>query len=155
MGHFETSEAKRMSTHPSACTVGSINHVGIVVSDVEEALTLYQALFDSPQTEIFEPDFLPLRAAIIVQGETHIELLQPTDPDSAIGQFIARYGEGLHHVAFNVSNVDNKVHELKTLGIRMVDQEPRRGLTGRIAFIHPNATRGALIELVQPLEDQV
>ena len=141
-----------MPAEPPVCTVSTMNHVGIAVSDIEEALKMYQALFDSPETEILEPDFLPLRAAIIVQGDTHIELLEPTDPDSTIGRFIARHGEGLHHIALNVDNVDAKVAQLMDLGIEMLDQEPRRGLTGRIAFIHPDATRGALIELVQPPE---
>ena len=141
-----------MPAEPPVCTVSTMNHVGIAVSDIEEALKMYQALFDSPETEILEPDFLPLRAAIIVQGDTHIELLEPTDPDSTIGRFIARHGEGLHHIALNVDNVDAKVAQLMDLGIEMLDQEPRRGLTGRIAFIHPRSTRGALIELVQPPE---
>jgi methylmalonyl-CoA/ethylmalonyl-CoA epimerase len=141
-----------MSAETPACTVSNVNHVGIAVSNIEEALKTYQALFGSPDTEILEPDFLPLRAAIIVQGDTHIELLQPTDPDSTIGRFIARHGEGLHHFALNVDNVAAKVEQLKASGIQMVDQEPRRGLTGSIAFIHPDSTHGALIELVQPPE---
>lgn len=141
-----------MTNESPACTVSTMNHVGIAVSDIDAALKLYQALFDSPDTEILEPDFLPLRAAIIVQGDTHIELLQPTDPDSAIGRFIASHGEGLHHIALNVDNVAAKVEQLKALGIQMVDEEPRRGLTGSIAFVHPDSTRGALIELVQPPE---
>ncbi|MBM3939916.1 MAG: methylmalonyl-CoA epimerase [SAR202 cluster bacterium] len=139
-----------MPESKSACTVGYANHVGIAVTNVREALLLYQTLFDSPETSIIEAPLLGIRAAIIVQGETHIELLEPTDPAGAIGRFIAEHGEGLHHLAFNVNNVDKKVEELKALGIRMIDQVPRQGLTGRIAFIHPSATRGSLIELVQP-----
>ncbi len=138
-----------MSTQTS-CTAGAMNHIGIAVTDIESALAMYQALFDSPETEILEPDFLPLRAAIIVQGETHIELLQPTDADGDLARFIARHGEGLHHVALNVDDIDAKVEQLKAKGIEMIDQVPRRGLTGRIAFIQPSSTRGALIELVQP-----
>lgn len=139
-----------MITQDTPCTVGHVNHVGIAVSSVAQALRLYRTLFDSPETAIIEAPALGVRAAIIVQGETHVELLEPVDPDGAIGRFIRDHGEGLHHVAFNVDNVDAKVKQLQAMGIRMLDQVPRQGLTGRIAFIHPSATRGSLIELVQP-----
>lgn len=134
----------------SNCTVGSVNHIGIAVSDLEAVLGLYQTLFDSPATSITDAPEMGLRAAIIIQGETHIELLQSTTHDNAIGKFLATHGEGLHHVAFNVDNVDNKVAQLKSIGVDMIDDVPRKGLTGRIAFIHPKSTHGALIELVQP-----
>ena len=132
------------------CAVGAVNHVGVAVRDLDAALRLYRTLFDSPDTQVLEPNFLPLRAAVIVQGETHIELLEPTDPDSDLGRFIARRGEGLHHLALNVDDVDAKLEQLKALGVAMIDQTPRQGLTGRIAFIQPSETYGALIELVQP-----
>jgi methylmalonyl-CoA epimerase len=127
-----------------------MNHVGIAVSNLEEGIALYQALFDSPETSITEAPEMGLRAAIIIQGATHIELLQSTQAGNAIGKFLTTHGEGLHHIAFNVENVDEKVAQLKKKGIDMIDDVPRQGLTGRIAFIHPKATLGALIELVQP-----
>ncbi len=140
-----------MNTPP--CVVGSVNHVGVAVRNIEATLRLYRALFDSPETRVLEPDFLPLRIAIIVQGETHIELLEPTDPDSDLARFIAKRGEGLHHLALNVDDVDAKVEQLKELGVQMIDQMPRQGVTGRIAFIQPSETYGALIELVQPFAE--
>ena len=134
----------------NSCTVGSVNHIGIALSALEAALGLDQTLFDSPATRITDAPQMGLRAAIIIQGDTHIELLQSTTHDNAIGKFLATRGEGLHHIAFNVDNVDNKVSQLKSIGVNMIDDVPRQGLTGRIAFIHPQSTHGALIELVQP-----
>ena len=139
--------------NPPPCAVGAVNHVGIAVRNVEATLRLYQTLFDSPETRVIEPDFLPLRIAIIVQGETHIELLEPTDPDSDLARFIDKRGEGLHHLALNVDDVDAKVEQLKALGVEMIDETPRRGVTGRIAFIRPSETHGALIELVEPFAE--
>ena len=134
------------------CIVGSINHIGIAVTNLEEALLLYQNLFDSPDTEIIEPDFMPIRAAIIEQGDTHIELLEPLDQESEIGKFIAKRGEGLHHIAFSVSNLDSKIKQLESFGVNMIDTKPRQGITGQIAFLHPASTRGTLIELVEPTD---
>ena len=139
-----------MSTDTSACTVGHLNHVGIAVREIEPVLELYRTLFDAPETQILEDPSRGLRAAIIVQGETHIELIQATRPDNAIGEFVAKRGEGLHHIAFNVDDIDAKLEELKAKGIKLTDEVARQGFTGRIAFIHPSSAHGALIELVQP-----
>ena len=141
-----------MSSGTPPCTVGHVNHVGIAVRSLEPVLALYQALFDSPETAILETDLFPLRVAIIEQGETHIELLEPTEADSPIGRFIDRHGEGLHHLALNVGDIDAKVEQLKEKGIVMLDDAPRQGMTGRIAFISPAETYGSLIELVQPFK---
>ena len=140
-----------MLNQAHTCIVGSLNHIGIAVTDLEQALLLYQTLFDSPSAEIIEPDFIPIRAAVIKQGDTHIELLEPLDSKSEIGKFISKRGEGLHHVAFDVSNLDAKIKQLKSLGISMIDEKARMGITGQIAFIHPSSTRGTLIELVETL----
>ena len=141
-----------MSNGTPPCTVGYVNHVGIAVRNLEAVLALYQTLFDSPETAILETDLFPLRVAIIEQGETHIELLEPTEADSPIGRFIDRHGEGLHHLALNVDDIDAKVAQLKEKGIVMLDDAPRLGMTGRIAFISPAETYGSLIELVQPFK---
>ena len=95
---------------------------------------------------------MPIRAAIIEQGDTHIELLEPLDQESEIGKFIAKRGEGLHHIAFSVSNLDSKIKQLESFGVNMIDTKPRQGITGQIAFLHPASTRGTLIELVEPTD---
>ena len=82
-------------------------------------------------------------------GQTRLELLEPLDPDTAIGRFLARRGEGLHHLAFHVENIEEKLESLKAHGFELVDLQPRPGITGLIAFIHPRSVHGVLTELVQ------
>ncbi|MEX2598777.1 MAG: VOC family protein, partial [Dehalococcoidia bacterium] len=107
-------------------------------------------LFDSPAPRLVTSEEMGLRAAFIEQGETHIELLESLRPDTAIAKFIEKYGEGIHHMAFTVGDVDAKVKQLLEAGIPMLDQVPREGLGGRIAFAHPSATHGVLIEIITP-----
>ncbi len=138
-----------MTTDPSACMVSHLDHVGIAVTDVEAAVALFQKLLDAPETPVIEAPERGLRAAIVAQGETRLEFLQSTDPDNAIGRHIAKRGEGLHHIAFRVDDIQAKVSQLKEAGVPMIDQEPRPGLTGIVAFLQPQATRHVLVELVQ------
>lgn len=128
--------------------VGAINHIGIATSDLEASLKQYRELFDAPEAEIIKSVEQGLRAAFIHQGETHIELLEPLRADTPIGRFIERHGEGIHHMAFTVADVDAKAKELEELGIPIIDG-PREGLRGRIAFSHPSATHGVLVEIVR------
>jgi len=129
--------------------VGAVNHIGIATTDIEASLRQYRELFDAPETEIIRNVEQGLLAAFIEQGETHIEILEPLRADTAIGRFIERHGEGIHHIAFTVDDVDAKAKELADLGIPIIDG-PREGLRGRIAFSHPSATHGVLIEIVRP-----
>lgn len=138
-----------MTLQSARTTVGALNHIGIAVVSIEESLRQFQELFDSPEAEILEDHGRGIRGAFIEQGETHIELLESMRPDSVIGVFIDNYGEGIHHMAFTVGDVDKKVTELQSIGIPIA-QPPRLGLRGRISFIHPRATHGVLIELVRP-----
>ena len=131
--------------------VGALNHIGIATSDLEASLRQYSELFDSPAADIIRNDEAGVRAAFIEQGETHIELLEPLRSGTTIARFIETHGEGIHHMAFTVDDVDAKVAELIALGISIIDG-PRKGFSGRIAFSHPSATRGVLIEIVQPSE---
>lgn len=129
--------------------VGSINHIGIATSDLKASLKQYQDLFQAPEAEIIKNVEHGLLAAFIEVGETHIELLEPLRADTVIGRFIDRYGEGIHHMAFSVEDVEAKARELEQMGIPIIDG-PRDGLRGRIAFSHPSATHGVLIEIVKP-----
>ena len=134
--------------------VGALNHIGIAVANLAESLKQYQELFDSPDpSHILEDHDRGIRGAFIEQGETHIELLEPLRADSVIGKFIDNHGEGIHHMAFTVNDVDAKVEELKALGIPILDG-PRPGLRGRIAFVHPKTVHGVLVELVLPPHDE-
>lgn len=132
--------------------VGAINHIGVATADIKASMKQFRELFDAPETEIIKSLEHGLLAAFIRQGETHIELLQPLRADTTIGRFIDRHGEGIHHMAFTVEDIDAKAKELEALGIPIIDG-PRDGLRGRIAFSHPSSTHGVLIEIVRPPED--
>ena len=134
-------------------TVGALNHVGIACVDLEQSIRQFRELYGSPEARILENLELGIRAAFLEQGETHIELLQPLRADTTIGRFIDRHGEGIHHMAFTVGDVDAKVAELLSLGIPIIDG-PRQGFAGRIAFSDPKATHGVLVELVTPAQEQ-
>ncbi|MCH7655847.1 MAG: VOC family protein [Chloroflexi bacterium] len=127
--------------------VGSLNHIGIAVVSIERSLKQFQDLFGSPDAEILRSDERGLRACFIEQGETHIELLEPLRADTVIGRFIDEHGEGIHHLAFTVADLDAKAAELTGLAIPIIDG-PREGFRTRIAFADSAATHGVLIELV-------
>ena len=129
--------------------VGTLNHIGLAVVSIEESLKQFREMFDAPDAEILRSDERGIRACFIEQGETHIELLEPLRPDTVIGRFLDQHGEGIHHLAFTVSDLDAKAEELQQLGIPVIDG-PREGFRGRIAFLLPSATHGVLIELVKP-----
>ena len=131
------------------CTVNYIDHVGIAVKDIEAALKFFGQVFDTPPAEVEELADQGVRATLIQVGQTRLELLEPLTPESAVGRFIERRGEGLHHLALNVSDIGGKLRTLENRGIRLVDKEPREGLSGTIAFIHPASVFGVLTELVE------
>ncbi len=131
------------------CTVNYIDHVGVAVKDIDAALKLFQQVFGTPPSPVEEMADQGVRATLIQIGETRLELLEPLSEDSAVGRFIQRRGEGLHHLALNVDDIAGKLQVLDSLGLRLIDQEPREGLSGTIAFVHPSAVFGVLTELVE------
>ncbi len=137
----------RQSAAP--CAVNHVDHVGIAVNDIAAALQLFQDLFAAPPSEVVELADQGVRAALIEIGQTRLELLEPLSPETAVGRFIQRRGEGLHHLALNVDDIAGKLRALGDSGIRLVDTEPREGLSGTIAFLHPAAIFGVLTELVE------
>ncbi len=133
----------------SACTVNYIDHVGVAVRDIQAALKLYQEVFGAPDAEVQELADQGVRATLVQVGQTRLELLEPLTPESPVGRFISQRGEGLHHLAFNVSDVAGKLQALEARDFRLIDREPREGLSGTIAFIHPRSVFGVLTELVE------
>ena len=133
------------------CTVNHIDHVGIAVKDIEAALEFFRQVFGTPPAQVEELADQGVRATLIQVGQTRLELLEPLTPESAVGRFIERRGEGLHHLALNVSDISGKLKTLEDRGIRLVDKEPREGLSGTIAFIHPASVFGVLTELVESI----
>ena len=95
-----------------------------------------------------------VEAALLGIGDSHVELLSPTDPESAVGRFIERGGPGLHHVAYQTGDIDAALEKARSAGLQLIDEEPRTGIrNSRVAFVHPKSTGGVLTELVQPAEE--
>ena len=138
-----------MTLSSSNTRVGALNHIGLAVVSIEESLKQFYDLLDSPEARILVNEEHGVRGAFIEQGETHIELLEPLRADSVIGKYLDKHGEGIHHMAFTVNDVDAKVSELQALSIPIITG-PREGFTGRIAFADPAKMHGVLIELVTP-----
>ena len=129
------------------CTVNHFDHVGVAVKDIETALAFFRKVFDVPDAEIVLMEDQGVRACLIEVGQTRLELLEPTGPESGVGRFIERRGEGLHHLALNVTDISGKLRTLQTLGVDLIDRSPREGLSGTIAFVHPRSVFGVLTEL--------
>ena len=134
---------------PEVCAVNYVDHVGIAVSDIRAALNFFGANFGTPDAAVVDLDDQGVRACLIEVGETRLELLQPLSPESAVGRFIARRGEGLHHLALNVDDIAGKLRILSANGLSLIDAEPRHGLSGTIGFVHPRSVFGVLTELVE------
>ena len=131
------------------CTVNYFDHVGVAVKDIKAALDFFKKVFDVPDADVVLMEDQGVRACLIEVGQTRLELLEPTGPESGVGRFIERRGEGLHHLALNVTDISGKVQTLQTLGVDLIDQAPREGLSGTIAFVHPSSVFGVLTELVE------
>ena len=132
-----------------ACTVDYVDHVGVVVRDMEEALAFFHGIFGLQRPEVTDMEDQGVRAALVEIGQTRLELLQPLGADTPVGRFLERRGEGLHHLALNVKDVSMGLETLKAKGLEVIDHTPREGLSGLIAFIHPRSVHGVLTELVQ------
>jgi len=132
--------------------IEKIHHIGIAVHDLDRALTFYR---DTLGLHVHAQDTVHdqgVTAALLTIGESEIELLQPLSPDSPVGKFLERKGEGLHHICFQTPDVDAELDDLKRKDVPLVDQKPRRGLAGMICFLHPKASRGVLVELATPMD---
>jgi methylmalonyl-CoA/ethylmalonyl-CoA epimerase len=130
-----------------------IDHVGLAVSDLERATALYEGAFGMPIAHRETVESQGVEALLLEVGEGHVELLRPLGPETVVGRFIAKRGEGLHHVAYRVENIDASLARLKEAGVELIDSQARVGIWGsRVAFLHPRATGGTLTELVEPVE---
>jgi methylmalonyl-CoA epimerase len=127
-----------------------IYHLGYAVEDLEATADFYRTHFDAQPGEPETIEEQGIVATMFQVGESNIELLQPTRPDSPVGKFLAKNGEGFHHVAFAVEDLEKALAELKSGGVELIDEEPRIGAGGmRMAFIHPKGAFGVLTELVE------
>lgn len=131
--------------------ISKIEHLGIAVKNIEEALPYYENVLGLKCYNIETVEDQKVRTAFLMVGETKIELLEPTSEDSTIAKFIENKGAGVHHVAFAVEDgVASALAECDAAGIRLIDKAPRKGAEGlNIAFLHPKATQGVLTELCE------
>lgn len=128
-----------------------IDHVGVAVEEIEPALELYRDTLELvlAHREVVEEQ--GVEAVLLDVGENHVELLAPLGADTPVGKFLARQGPGLHHVAYQVDDIDDTLEKLRRAGLRLIDEQPRAGIRGsRVAFLHPRATAGVLTEIVEP-----
>jgi len=132
--------------------ISKIHHIAIAVRSLDEALRFYRDTLGLPVHKQAVVEEQGVKAALLTIGESEIELLEPLGPETAVGRFVERRGEGLHHVCFQTDDIDQELDGLKARGTELIDQQPRMGLAGRICFLHPRATKGVLVELAQPVD---
>lgn len=131
--------------------LSTIDHIGVAVEDLEAAIELYAGGLAMPVVHRETVSEQGVEAVLLDVGESHVELLRPLGPDTAVGRFLARRGPGLHHVAYRVESIEETLAALSAAGLRLLDERPRVGIRGsRVAFIHPASTGGVLTEIVQP-----
>ena len=132
---------------------GRIDHIGVAVDDLDEAIQLYGERLGMPLQHRETVEEQGVEAVLLGVGDSHVELLRPLGPDTAVGKFLERSGPGLHHVAYGTDDIDSALDAVRGAGLRLIDEQPRTGIRGsRVAFLHPKSTGGVLTELVEPPE---
>lgn len=127
-----------------------IEHIGIAVRSLDEAIPFYEKMLGTKCYAVEEVKDQKVRTAFLKIGQTKIELLESTDSEGPIGKHIEKRGEGIHHIAYAVENIESHLEEAEEAGIRLIDQQPRRGAEGLdIAFLHPKSTFGVLTEFCE------
>ena len=130
--------------------VKQIDHIGIAVKSLDQAGRFYTDVLGLPTQETEAVEDQKVTVAFIPVADSEVELLESTEPDGPVARYIESKGEGIQHIAYRVENLDEALAELKEKGVRLIDQEPRKGAGGaRIAFIHPKETHGVLVELCE------
>ncbi len=130
--------------------IRKIDHLGIAVNDLEKSVNILKAAFNLDVGGIEEVSSQQVKVAFLPVGESRLELLEPTSEDSAVAKFLAKRGEGFHHVAFETDSIEESLKVAESQELRLIDKQPRPGAHGtKVAFIHPKSTFGVLIELVQ------
>ncbi|HEX5894683.1 MAG TPA: methylmalonyl-CoA epimerase [Thermoleophilaceae bacterium] len=132
---------------------GHIDHIGVAVEDLDEAIALYGERLGMPLEHRETVEAQGVEAVLLGVGEGHVELLQPLGPETAVARFLRRNGPGLHHVAYGTDDIESAIESVLAAGLRLIDEQPRLGIRGsRVAFLHPKSTGGVLTELVEPPE---
>jgi len=130
-------------------TTRGVHHVGMAVADLDSAIATYETFLDATLEHRALVADQGVEAASLLVGGSRIELLAPTSDDTPVGKFLAKRGEGMHHVAYEVADVDMALRHLEAAGAELIDEHPRQGLFGlQVAFVHPSAVHGVLTEVV-------
>jgi methylmalonyl-CoA epimerase len=128
-----------------------IDHVGVAVEDLDASIALYEKTYKMELVHRETVTEQGVEAVLLDVGENHVELLSPLGPDTPVGKFLAKKGPGIHHVAYQVEDIDSALASLREAGLRLIDETPRIGIRGsRVAFLHPAASGGVLTEIVEP-----
>ncbi len=136
-----------------ALVFGRIDHIGVAVEDLDESIALYGERLGMEVQHRETVEEQGVEAVLLGVGESHVELLRPLGPDTAVGKFLARSGPGLHHVAYGTDDIDSALETARGAGLVLIDERPRTGIRGtRVAFLHPKSTGGVLTELVEAPE---
>lgn len=131
-----------------------IDHIGIAVRSISDSLSFYRETLGLELSGTETVDGQGVHVALLPVGESRIELLEPVSEETPVGRFIAKRGEGLHHICYEVDGLDSKLKELSARGVRLLDGYPRRGAEGHmVAFLHPASANGVLVELVEKAAD--
>lgn len=132
---------------------GRIDHIGIAVAELDAAIALHEGAYGMEVVHRETVAEQGVEAVLLDVGENHVELLAPLGPDTPVGKFLAKKGPGLHHVAYQVPDIEAALGALRAAGLRLIDETPRTGIrSSRVAFLHPSATGGVLTEIVEPAE---
>ena len=130
---------------------GRIDHIGVAVADLESAIELHTRAYGMPLVHRETIAEQGVEAVLLDVGESHVELLRPLSEETPVGRFLAKKGPGIHHVAYQVDDIDATLEILKAAGTRLIDETPRIGIrASRVAFLHPAASGGVLTEIVEP-----
>lgn len=130
-------------------TIKRIDHVAIVVKDLDKALAVYRDALALTVSHVETLAAQDVKIGFLPSGDSEIELLEPINPDSGIARYLAKRGEGLHHICLEVDDIEATLAELKAREIQLIDETPARGAHGKVAFIHPRGANGVLIELLE------
>jgi methylmalonyl-CoA epimerase len=128
-----------------------VDHIGVAVEDLDAALALYEGDYGMTLVHREVVTEQGVEAVLLDVGENHVELLAPLGPDTPVGKFLAKRGPGMHHVAYQVTDIEAALSSLRDAGVRLIDERPRTGIrNSRVAFLHPKSSGGVLTEIVQP-----
>jgi methylmalonyl-CoA epimerase len=130
-------------------TIKRIDHIAVVVESLDAALATYRDALGMTVSRIETIPDQDVKIGFLPSGDSEIELLEPINPDSGIARYLAKRGEGLHHICVEVDDILQSLADLKARGVQLIDETPRRGAYGRVAFIHPKSASGVLIELLE------